>query len=327
MTKPAMVLVADVHIHPHSYANHYDDGDPIGLRVRVTKRVLEETLQKARACGVPWICLGDLIHTGDRVATEVLSALTDLFTRYGDVQKILLLGNHEKPSRWARMSSLDWLVELPNTQLMSDCTVMNISGFNCFFLPHNYDHAVEADYLRKKVEEVLATDEANTPRLLFGHGVVDGAKLPGGVRLSNPAWTVDSLWMQAFNAVYFGDIHHPATFGKNGRYVGCLHPQSFSDGEGGYIVLNTDLSYAEIPTDVTFRYKSEEVLDAVNTTAGGVVFQKRDPRSIQRTTTKGAIASLDFNNTEALVKRFIEENPPPADVNADEAASLYLRSW
>ncbi|KKK93131.1 hypothetical protein LCGC14_2695930, partial [marine sediment metagenome] len=93
MTDPRFVLLSDLHSHPWSA---FSKGDGLkNTRLRRSLNILEASLQRAEAVGVPWAFAGDLVHTAGYALNTVLAAIIEIFLRYPDVPKIVVWGNHD----------------------------------------------------------------------------------------------------------------------------------------------------------------------------------------------------------------------------------------
>lgn len=87
------VLLSDLHAHNWS-AFAKGDG-AANSRLRASLTILRASLERAAQLDVPWVFGGDLVHTAGYTFNVVLAELVELFTRYPDVPKLAVWGNHD----------------------------------------------------------------------------------------------------------------------------------------------------------------------------------------------------------------------------------------
>lgn len=318
MPKPIMAVCADVHMHPHAHKNTYDENGQ-SSRVTLTVRALEEFLGYCSEQDIPGFIAGDLLHDKYAVPVEVLKPLQVLQQNSQEVDVTVVVGNHERPDRFSQTTTLsclrDWVA------VGSPDAIHHVSGVDVYFMPWFPDFEKPCAKLR----DMLSQADPNVPRILIGHGCVDGARSDNGFTLSNPGLTKDMLWLSAFNLTLFGDIHkHQAIdVGMNAWYVGALTPQTFGErhNASGFVVVNDDLSFEriEINSGPRFAYgvnSPDQPLPASVSPALSdhtETFIKQDPDAAAETALKnhaGMQVDMDPSDLRSMVSAYYQARPP-----------------
>lgn len=337
MPKPIAVLVADAHCHPHRDFNTYDDTGA-SSRVMLTVEALKVAFTYAKEHNCPLISLGDLLHVKTHVPVEVVRPLLNLFHHTMDPPPVwLLVGNHERPDRFSRENTLWWLQATsewrgPNVTVVNEpCSTPHIlPGIMTYWLPWEADQHAAQERLR----ELLMAADPDTPRVLFGHGCVDGAKADNGYPLSNPNMTPETLCCASYNAVWFGDLHAHQEFAPNGRYVGALIPQNFGErnNPSGFVVLFDDLSWQRMPVPAPrWVYHDQGDVAAQSTvTEIGVEFSRADPQAVAQAVMaaepKAPAVNIDLTSIDSMLGGYIETNPLPEGVTYELVRQFLIQA-
>ena len=317
MKRPLFVAVADAHCHPFPEFNTFDEYGG-SSRVLATCRAISASIDFAEEHGVAWWSLGDLLHTKKEVSSYVFKDLrTALGRASGPLH--LIVGNHELPDKFSTATSLDWLLSEDSiyhyTQPMK--VYHDLVDIVVFPVTHDLNAA------KQKLYEIVCGFDPNRPRILLGHGMIDGCAADNGMRLSSPGMSPADLYFDAFNLVLFGDIHKHQQVHHNAWYAGALLPQNFGerDNPPGFIVVYEDLSWVRIPVAAPrFEYVQENATGSQVTPSGEVVFQRPDPKAIAQKATQSAVAPrLEMNLTSlvSMLTAYMHANKPPVGVTPD----------
>jgi DNA repair exonuclease SbcCD ATPase subunit/DNA repair exonuclease SbcCD nuclease subunit len=102
MTTHRFVVLSDLHAHPWAAFSQGEGAN--NSRLVRTLIVLDASLAKAREESIPWIFPGDLVHTAGFSLNVVLSGVLGILTRYPDVRKIVIWGNHDARSSGGKIT-------------------------------------------------------------------------------------------------------------------------------------------------------------------------------------------------------------------------------
>ncbi len=87
------VHIADLHAHVWSM---FSQGDGLkNTRLQRSLAILDKSLSYAYQEGIPWTFGGDLVHTAGYALNTVLAGLTRVLSKYPDVEKLVVWGNHD----------------------------------------------------------------------------------------------------------------------------------------------------------------------------------------------------------------------------------------
>lgn len=323
MPKPIFVVTADVHIHPHPHGNVYDSQGR-SSRVMLTIEALRQPLKMARELNVPLWILGDLLHDKHHVPVEVIKPLLELRAEFRSVQVNLLVGNHERPDKFSTVNTLSWLDDENQWEVFPDVVKVSAARgeIDVYTMPWYADPTEACALLRQMVSEADQT----TPRILLGHGCVDGALSDNGFKLSNPRLTPDALWLQSFNLVLFGDIHKHQSITENGRgwYVGALHPQNFGErhNPSSFMVVNDDFTFSRITIEGGPVFEYTDTVEQTEPTHA-YHFVKPSPEAVASASLaghQGMRLEMDTTDLESMIAAYMTAYPPPTGAGANVAS-------
>lgn len=343
MRNPVFVACADVHLHPHPHGNTYDS-EGHSSRVALTIAALREVLVTASKLNVPCWILGDLLHEKHHVPVEVIEPLLQLRDEFREVYVNLLVGNHERPDRFSDVNTLSWLANGDRWHVYEGVerleSTTHAHDFDIYTMPWYSDPEEACTELRR----LVSTAPGTVPRVLLGHGCVDGSMSDNGFRLSNPKLSSEKLWLQSFNLVLFGDIHkhQRVTEEGNGWYVGALHPQNFGErhNPAGFVVVYDDFTFERVEVQAGARFAYGELdenqplpskaspyfvdvetgdITDLNTT----MFIKPSPEAVAAASFaghKGMRLEMDTTDLESMVAAYMTAYPPPVEAATDVAS-------
>ena len=294
----------------------------------MTVTALRQCLEAARLHQCPFLHLGDLLHTKAGVPTEVIDPLLALFREFMDVPTFLLVGNHERPDKYSSACNLGWLDKLhPNLVVIREVCMTEIRGVDCYWLPWTADCATTVWDLNRTMSERAAAHPTN-PRVMLGHGCVDGSLADNGTRLSNPSMTPESLGLGSYNLALFGDIHKRQQFAPNGWYCGALHQNRAGedDNEDGYVLVADDLTLTwQILTGVP-RFGKTAIPNAVGHVEvvdrpGETMYLRPDEAAVIEALEAAMPTvrmSLNLSDMQEMVTKYAAMYPPPDGVTLPE---------
>ena len=179
------------------------------------KQTLELAFAKCKELGCPLFIGGDLNDTKATLRSEFVGFICEIFYRYKDVEKYILIGNHDMENHHNHEShSLEFMKSLPNTQVIDN------PGFimgDWYAIP--YRHTNE-DVLK----ELQIAKDLGAKKLLMHQGVM-GAKQSEYI-LDKSSVTLEDL--EGFDLVLTGHYHSHQTM-RNVTYFGSPFTVSFAE--------------------------------------------------------------------------------------------------
>jgi len=229
MTKsePLFVAISDVHFSPQN--------------LHVASRALITACQHAERLCVPLVIAGDLNDTKAIIRAEVANQLISIF-KYSTCQKYVLVGNHDLINEKGQEHSLNFLE--PWATIIDQPKVF--PGLpEVFFVPYQSD--------TEKLLRIL--DPPRTEKIYVMHQGFRGAFM-GDYAVDKSSIDISEV---AHVKVISGHYHRHQTIGTV-TYIGNPFTVSFgeaNDGPKGFLVVNTDGSYEQIPLKLRKHVKVE----------------------------------------------------------------------
>jgi len=259
----------------------------------------------------------------------VIDPLIELFKEFEDVPTMLLVGNHERPDKFSDVCNLGWLDYLhPNLTVVREVTVTSVRGVDIYWLPWTANPESSVARVNTLLQERSAV-APSTPRILLGHGCIDGAIADNGTRLSNPHLPIASLCLPSYNLALFGDIHKAQRIADNAQYVGALHQNRAGedDNPDGYLLVDDDLmTVTRAGLEGIPRFGKTSLPTAVghvNTEDGGTLYLRPDETAVIESLAKTmplVRMQLDLHDLRSMVTKYAALYPPKVPLEEIQAA-------
>ena len=246
--KPSFVVLSDLHAHPRASFSKGDDLN--NTRLQRSLHVLDASLAKANELKVPWLFAGDLVHTAGYALNVVLAALTRVMSRYPDMLKLAVWGNHDargvggrivlEQTVWATLShAVEGLIVLDPSDPLNRGFVKRPA-----YSPLSFSGAGA-----QPRADLLTYAEPSDVGLY--HGTVRGSVGPNGFVFEHGMEPTELL--SRHRVAIVGDIHHAqqikAPGGKAILIPGSPEHHDFGDmGEHGWWIMSVPSAPDEDPT-------------------------------------------------------------------------------
>jgi DNA repair exonuclease SbcCD nuclease subunit len=204
------VMVSDVHIHPYRIGSVNGGRD----RLQDGLSAVRQALQVARERQAIFISLGDMKMPKTTWPVDALNGLLSLFEEYQDIEKYLLLGNHD----WigSEGSGLQPFRGCRNTVVLD--IAMYLAKLRAIVIPHGTS---------AKDRTSLIEDGGSQVDMILGHAFLHEAAVgPAAIQLA--AIPLEEFGLGAAQQIpvgFFGDVHGGQRWSQ-GRW------KAYSDAHG-----------------------------------------------------------------------------------------------
>lgn len=185
-----IVVTADVHVHPFRICSRDGGHD----RLLDGLGALRQSLELARRERAAWIMAGDFKLPKTQWPQEALTGSHAVLREYGDVEKVMVAGNHDAiglgGSGLAPFKDVARVIEEPSAVYIGDGEHLVL------FAPWNADPARVAE---------LQSQTSSRPAPFVGHAFLAGVVL--GPEDSKVHKGVPSAAYGKFPVAFFGDVH------------------------------------------------------------------------------------------------------------------------
>lgn len=225
--KPLFVAISDVHFNLNT--------------LHTASRALITASQHAERLGVPLVIAGDLNDTKAIIRAEVANQLISIL-KYSACKKFILVGNHDLVNEKASEHSLNFLE--PYATIVDEPRVF-MELPEVFFIPYQSN--------TEKLLRIL--DAPRTEKIYVMHQGFKGAFM-GDYSVDKSSIDVSEV---AHAKVFSGHYHRHQNLGTV-TYIGNPYTVSFgeaNDGPKGFLVVNSDGSYEQIPLKLRRHVKIE----------------------------------------------------------------------
>jgi len=225
--KPLFVMISDVHFNMNT--------------LHTASKALITACQHAEKLKVPLVIAGDLNDTKAIIRAEVANQLISIM-KYSTCKKFVLVGNHDLVNEKSTEHSLNFL-EPYATVIDVPRVYMDLP--EVFFIPYQSN--------TEKLSMILKAPR--TEQIYVMHQGFKGAFM-GDYAIDKSSIDVSEV---AHVKVFSGHYHKHQTLGTV-TYVGNPYTVSFgeaNDGPKGFLVVNTDGSYEQIPLKLRKHVKIE----------------------------------------------------------------------
>ena len=229
-------LTADVHLSRYGQDKVEDDSN-LPERLHSIKETLYNMADYCLENKIPVVVIaGDLIHTKSLIYTIAQDLILSYFSHYGDLDFIVLDGNHDLTGKGENaLSSLRFLNHLRNVEWVTKTPAGNKDHL---WVPYSYD--------------IVNQVKSNHSRILVSHFGLSEGMLNSGISIVSDI-SLRSL-MGQYELVILGHYHKPQEIIRDDIklfYVGS--PIQLDWGEKGdekrFLVVDTDtLDVQSIPT-------------------------------------------------------------------------------
>lgn len=180
-----IVFTADLHLHPWRLCSRDGGHD----RLLDGLSVLRQSLGLARELGAAWVFCGDMKVPKNQWPQSALTGALEIFREHGDVEKIMVPGNHdargEGGTGLAPFRDVATVVERTDIVMVGDVQVL------CVPWDGDLEHA--RGFLKKKRQPLVA------------HGFLQGCMLgPEDARIAKGTPAAE---YGDFSVAFFGDVH------------------------------------------------------------------------------------------------------------------------
>jgi DNA repair exonuclease SbcCD nuclease subunit len=218
MSKPFAVLISDIHFNVNA--------------LLWASSSLRQALNRATNLGTPLIIAGDLNDTKAIIRGEVANVIIEILSR-ASIKVFILVGNHDLLSEKTKESGLDYLK--PYATVINKVTKLTD---NVTLLPYYNDSA--------EISNILSAEPAGNTVIM--HQGFRGAMMGDYIQDKT---SVDPK-LASHLRVFSGHYHRHQTIGTI-TYIGSPYTITFgeaNDGPKGFLVLNEDGTYEQIPTNL-----------------------------------------------------------------------------
>lgn len=225
--KPLFVAISDVHFSMNN--------------LHTASKALITACQHAERLKVPLVIAGDLNDTKAIIRAEVANQLISIM-KYSTCRKFILVGNHDLVNEKASEHSLNFLA--PYATIVDEPRVF-MELPEVFFIPYQSN--------TEKLLRIL--DAPRTEKIYVMHQGFKGAFM-GDYSVDKSSIDVSQV---AHAKVFSGHYHRHQNLGTV-TYIGNPYTVSFgeaNDGPKGFLVVNTDGSYEQIPLKLRRHVKIE----------------------------------------------------------------------
>lgn len=174
------------------------------------------------------VCLGDLLHTHERLHTIALNKALEFINYLRNITKtFVLVGNHDYVNNSQFLTDNHWLnpiKEWKNVIIVDKPLDYNINGFNLCFMPYVFPG---------RFKEALNTinKDYNSFDIIFAHQEFKGCKMGAIVSIEGDSWEIDDPH------IISGHIHSKQRIQDNIYYTGACMQHAFGESDTNTIPL------------------------------------------------------------------------------------------
>jgi DNA repair exonuclease SbcCD nuclease subunit len=179
------------------------------------------------------VCLGDLLHTHERLHTIALNIALDFLDKLRKIAKtFVLVGNHDYINNTQFLTNNHWLNPIKEWENIE--IVDNVKSFsNLCFVPYVYPG---------KFKEALNNFEYKNYDIIFAHQEFYGCKMGAINSIEGDIWDIENP------LVISGHIHSKQLLQKNIYYTGACMQHAFGESDINiiaYIELGKDYNLVQ----------------------------------------------------------------------------------
>ena len=184
------------------------------------------------------ICLGDLLHTHERLHTIPLNKAYDLINRLRKLSKTyVLVGNHDMCNNQQFLTENHWMngmKEWDNVTIVDQVVYNTINNHTFIFSPYVYPGRFE------EALNTLSSIDWKNSTCIFAHQEFYGCKMGAIISTEGDKWSLE------YPNVISGHIHSKQNIQKNIYYTGSAMQHAFGESEQNiiaYVTFNKDKTY------------------------------------------------------------------------------------
>jgi len=184
------------------------------------------------------ICLGDLLHTHERLHTIPLNKAYDLINRLRKLSKTyVLVGNHDMCNNQQFLTENHWMngmKEWDNVTIVDQVVYHTINNHTFIFSPYVYPGRFE------EALNTLSSIDWKDATCIFAHQEFYGCKMGAIISTEGDKWSLE------YPNVISGHIHSKQNIQKNIYYTGSAMQHAFGESEQNiiaYVTFNKDKTY------------------------------------------------------------------------------------
>ena len=206
------------------------------------------------------LCLGDLLHTHERIHTTPLNKAYEFIERMSKISlTYVIVGNHDYIQNQQYLTENHWMngmKQWDNVIIVDKVTVYNKNEIKLVFCPY---------VPPGRFEEALNTirDDWKTANCIFAHQEFYGCKMGAIVSIEGDKWSLDNP------LVISGHIHSKQTPQPNIYYTGSAMQHAFGESEKNiiaYVSFEKDYNYHIEEVDLKLPRKKIIYADMDNIT-------------------------------------------------------------
>lgn len=216
-----LVFVSDVHV------GHYPEFDVNGSRLERCLNALDQVFEFAKENDATVIDCGDLIERKNLIDFTVYNPLFDLFSYYEDVEKIVLVGNHNLALRDGTQNNLHPLS--PFAKIVDRPLVLRTrDGITLRLLPYTTNLALWRRWYQDGLAWLDDHPSFRDKSILVAHQEITGAVTGTHRYVAKDGLDPDGF-SDGFQFNLFGHYHLHQKIRPNVWYVGALLQQDFGE--------------------------------------------------------------------------------------------------
>lgn len=177
------------------------------------------------------VCLGDLLHTHERIHTTPLNKAYEFIDELRGIAKVfLLVGNHDYIQNQQFLTENHWMNGMKdwyNVTIVDKVTVLNKDDCKFVFSPY----VPPGRFL--EALDTIDRDEWSDATCIFAHQELYGCKL------GREASVEGDRWLEEYPQVVSGHIHIKHKLGTNIYYTGSPMQHAFDEPDTNTVALLT----------------------------------------------------------------------------------------
>lgn len=203
------------------------------------------------------VCLGDLLHTHERLHTVALNKAIEFINYLRNITKtFILVGNHDYVNNSQFLTDNHWLnpfKEWKNVVVVDKPINYNINGHNLCFMPYVFPgrfkealNSINIDY--KKFD------------IIFAHQEFKGCKMGAIISTDGDSWELD------YPHIISGHIHSKQRIQDNIYYTGACMQHAFGESEKNtipLIILDDKINIHNINLEINDKLNIFEFSDPI----------------------------------------------------------------